>query len=291
MPTQADISARLGESLLRILLFSITDSIVMFDDDGRILLLNSGGEKLFGYSSDEMLGKNFKSLVPLPIQDAHDGHQQLVGTRCDVIAKHKDQSTFRMCLTSTTARSAIELIDQASIQTMRAAAIIKGLRSFVEKRDLTRELSDLGQIVQESLALAFVSAGASGVKVTFKLDRSLRAILVDKIQIQQVLFNLIRNSLEAMLSSERRELTLTTQTWSDSFAEISVEDTGPGLSDEVAKQLFKPFVTSKHSGMGVGLTICQAIVEAHGGRIWPVQSDSSGTIFRFRLPMPKAAGV
>jgi two-component system sensor kinase FixL len=186
-------------------------------------------------------------------------------------------------LTPDRMRTAQDLIEKASAQSLRAAAIVKGLRAFVEKRPLRRESADLGQIVEESLVLAFVKPVSSGVRVTLNLDRGLRLMPVDRVQIQQLLFNLIRNSLEAMQSVQRRELTLATRRVPGNFAEVTVQDSGPGLDETLVKNLFKPFVTSKADGMGVGLVICQSIVEAHGGRIWLAQSDAGGTIFRFRL--------
>jgi two-component system sensor kinase FixL len=182
-------------------------------------------------------------------------------------------------------RAAQDLIVKASAESLRAAAIVKGLRGFVEKREMSREPANLGQIVEESLALAFVSAASAGVKVVLHLDNALPPVLVDRVQIQQLLFNLIRNSLEAMQSSQKCELTLVTRRIPGSLAEVTVQDSGPGLNARVKKDLFKPFTTSKDGGMGVGLTICQTIVEAHGGRIWLAHSGTDGTIFRFSLPL------
>src|SRR6185295_3979145 len=110
-------------------------------------------------------------------------------------------------------------------------------------------------------------------------------VLVDKIQIQQVLINLIRNSVEAMQGVERRELTVATAPADAGFAQVSVLDTGPGLSEDVANRLFTPFVTTKAKGMGIGLTISQSIIEAHGGRIWAEPNAGSGAAFHFLLPI------
>jgi len=117
-----------------------------------------------------------------------------------------------------------------------------------------------------------------------RLDPAARLAIIDKIQIQQVLFNLIRNAIEAMTSSERRELTIATVRRSDAQIEISVSDTGPGLAPEVRSRLFQPFVTTKATGMGVGLSICRSIVEAHGGTLQAEDREDGGTIFRFTVP-------
>ena len=109
--------------------------------------------------------------------------------------------------------------------------------------------------------------------------------MIDRIQIQQVLINLLRNSIEAMVSVEKRELTLETGRDETGFVQVTIRDTGPGLSPEVRSKLFQPFVTTKATGMGIGLTICQSIVEAHGGNICALQDEFSGAGFRIRLPL------
>jgi len=97
--------------------------------------------------------------------------------------------------------------------------------------------------------------------------------------------NLVRNSAEAMGTVENRDLTVSTGPGQPGFANVTIADTGPGLAPGVLSQLFMPFVTTKATGMGIGLTICQAIVEAHGGSIWLVKSSPAGTTFSFSLPL------
>jgi two-component system sensor kinase FixL len=137
-------------------------------------------------------------------------------------------------------------------------------------------------LIEEASALALVGAKEHGVRVRFNFDPSADLVLADKVQIQQVLLNLMRNAIEAMEGGNRRELTVSTARAGE-MAEITVTDTGTGIAEEVASQLFQPFVTSKPQGMGVGLSISRTIVEAHGGQIAAEPNPEGGTIFRFTL--------
>jgi two-component system sensor kinase FixL len=114
---------------------------------------------------------------------------------------------------------------------------------------------------------------------------------VEKIQIQQVLLNLIRNAIEAMQGSERKELEVTTALAADGMVEIRVTDTGCGLAEEIVPRLFQPFVTTKAAGMGVGLSISKRIIEAHGGEMWAEANPEGGTLFRFTLEPESEASV
>jgi two-component system sensor kinase FixL len=170
-----------------------------------------------------------------------------------------------------------------SEQTARAGEIIRRLRSFVAKREPDRAVQELNPAIQESVALGFVGAAQSSVKLRTELDVDVPLVSIDKIQIQQVMINLVRNAVEAMQESSRRSLAISTAR-DDGAALVSVADTGPGLAPEVAASLFQPFVTTKESGLGIGLSICRTIVEAHGGKLWTEPNPGGGTIFRFRLP-------
>ena len=183
---------------------------------------------------------------------------------------------------------AVELIDKAADQTARAGKIIRHLRDFIEKRETVRSREDIGDVTQEAVALAHIAAADLSVNLNLELARDLPPVLIDKVQIQQVLINLMRNAVEAMQSVARRELTVRTGA-RDGMIEVEVSDTGPGLSPEIAARLFQPFVTTKDKGMGIGLTICQSIIEAHNGRLWAEGVAGGGVAFRFTLPA--AAGA
>ena len=131
--------------------------------------------------------------------------------------------------------------------------------------------------------LALVGSRELGIDVDIDLDPAADQVLADRIQIQQVLVNLIRNGIDAMIGSDRRRLRVTSELDRD-MVRICVEDTGSGIDETVAARLFQPFITSKQSGMGVGLSICRTIIEAHGGNIWFEAIPTGGTAFHFTLP-------
>jgi two-component system sensor kinase FixL len=177
-----------------------------------------------------------------------------------------------------------EVLDKAVTQAERAGKIIRRLRDFLERGDTERRLEDINKVVEEATALALVGAKDSGVKVRFGIARTLPPVMIDKIQIQQVVLNLVRNAIEAMEHAARRELAIETGRSDDGEVETVVVDSGPGLSTEVEAQLFQPFVSTKRTGMGLGLSICRTIVEAHGGRLTAGSHSSGGAVFRFTLP-------
>ncbi len=176
-----------------------------------------------------------------------------------------------------------EALDKAADQALRAGQIIRRLRDFVARGETDRKVESLSKLVEEASALALVGAKEQGIRVKLQLDPERDLVLVDKVQIQQVLLNLIRNAVDAMTESQRRELLVSSNAGHDRMVQINVADTGPGIASEIAGQLFQPFVTTKRQGMGVGLSISKTIVDAHGGRIWVGPNPGGGTIFRFTL--------
>ncbi len=174
-------------------------------------------------------------------------------------------------------------LSNAGDQALRAGQIIRRLRDFVSKGEADRRIESLPQLIEEAGALAMVGAKEHGIRVRFDLDPTLDLVLADKVQIQQVILNLMRNSIDAMQDSATRNLRVAAVPAPDDMVEISVADTGPGISPDVADQLFQPFVTTKKQGMGVGLSISRTIIEAHGGRIWVDSNVGGGAVFRFTL--------
>jgi two-component system sensor kinase FixL len=141
----------------------------------------------------------------------------------------------------------------------------------------------VSKLIEEASALALVGAKEEGVKTLLRYASHTDMVLVEKVQIQQVLLNLVRNAMEAMQGYDRKELVVTTSASNNGMIEVSVTDTGHGLSEEIADRLFQPFVTTKPAGMGVGLSISKRIIEAHGGEMWAEPNPGGGTIFRFTL--------
>ena len=176
-----------------------------------------------------------------------------------------------------------EALDECASQSVRAGQIVRRLRDFISRGDTERRIESLQRLITEASALALVGAGDQNVEVDVRLDPVTDRVLVDRIQIQQVLLNLIRNAIEAMADSLVRRLLVYSEREAGGFVRVTVADSGPGLAEDFAERLFEPFRSSKSGGMGLGLSISAAIVEAHGGRIWAEPSKLGGTAFHFTV--------
>lgn len=364
-------AAAARQAHLQSILDTIPDAMVVIDERGAIQSFSTAAERLFGYTGDEVAGKNVKLLMPQPYRNEHDGYlehylrtgeRRIIGIGRIVVGQRKDGSTFpmelavgemrrgdqrfftgfirdlterqqtearlqelqaelvhvsrltamgemasalahelnqplsaianymkggRRLLESGSAESAKllpEAMEKAAEQALRAGQVIRRLRDFVARGESERRVEDLRKLIEEASALALVGAKDRGVRVEYQFDPRFEFVLADKVQIQQVLLNLMRNALEAMESSQKRELIVSTAPAPQNLVAISVSDTGTGISSEVSAQLFQPFVTTKRQGMGVGLSISRTIVEAHGGSIAAQPNPEGGTVFSFTLP-------
>jgi len=365
--------SRHRQAQLQSILDTVPEAMIVIDDRGIMRSFSMTAEQLFGWSANEVIGKNVSILMPTPYRHEHDdylrrylttGERRIIGIGRIVVGERKDGSTFPMELAVGEAQvgtdrfftgfvrdlterrsqerrmhelqselvhvsrltamgemasslahelnqplSAItnylrgagtllkskqvdasrirDVLDRSAEQALRAGDIIKRLREFVAKGETQQTIENPGVLLEEAAALALVGAKEQGVRVTLRCDRDVPDIVVDKVQIQQVALNLIRNAIEAMETVSRRELTIAVKRRKDA-ALFSVTDTGTGIAPEIAQHLFEPFVTSKPNGMGVGLSICRTIIEAHGGRIVADSNKGGGTIFEFTIPLADA---
>jgi two-component system sensor kinase FixL len=187
-------------------------------------------------------------------------------------------------LNDSTRALVVRAANQAEGQAVRAGEIVRRLRDFIARGEADARIEDLDSLIEEAVTLAAPAAGGEQVEVRLNLSPQASQVLADRIQIQQILLNLIRNATEAMGDSPALRIITLSTTAKRGMAEVSVSDSGPGVMPELAKRLFSPFLSTKTAGMGVGLSICRRIVEAHGGRMWLEQSEA-GADFRFTIPL------
>ncbi|GLV30564.1 hypothetical protein TomTYG75_30790 [Sphingobium sp. TomTYG75] len=176
-----------------------------------------------------------------------------------------------------------EAMDESARQALRAGEIIRSLREFIKRGETMRQPESLRELLAEGAALAFIGMDSRGIDMDISVDRRVNNVLVNRVQLQQVIINLIKNAVEAMASSPARILRLSAVPAEDGRVEVIVADSGMGLDPDMSRTLFNPFTTTKPSGMGVGLSISQTIVEGQGGRIWAQPSQWGGTAFHFTL--------
>jgi two-component system sensor kinase FixL len=240
-------------------------------------------------------------LQDLQSELAHVGRVSEMGTLASSLAHELNQPLTAVASYCESARDLLqddpdsetlamirEAMDEAAKQAVRAGQIVRRLRDFMSHGETERRLESLQRLINEANALALVGSREHGIDVQLSLDPDADLVFVDRIQVQQVLVNLIRNAIDAMIDSPMRCLSIRTAHGRGSDVEVTVEDTGSGISETIAPQLFQPFVTSKQNGMGIGLSICRTIVEAHGGRIWFEPGRNDGTAFHFTLPSGEA---
>jgi C4-dicarboxylate-specific signal transduction histidine kinase len=178
----------------------------------------------------------------------------------------------------------LELLDEAASQSRRAAKIITGMKDIAQRDETARTSEDLNETVESAAELAAQSSAVEGLRLELDLAEGLPAIAINKTQIQQVVVNLVRNGAEATAGGTRRDLRVSTRRSGSKGLTVEVSDSGAGLAADVRERLFKPFTTTKTDGMGLGLSICRSIVEAHGGRIRAEEKTTGGTSFSFTLP-------
>jgi two-component system sensor kinase FixL len=258
--------------------------------------VNQDGRKLFTGFVRDLTERQQTDRRLQELQDGllHVSRLRSMGQMAAALAHELNQP---LTATANYVRAALRLIDQAepnlprarqamnlaAEQTLRSGEIIRRLRTFVARGEVARRPESVAKLIEEASALALVGAKDHGIKVLISIDPDLPNAVVDRVQIQQVLLNLIRNAMEAMEGCEVRELSVGSIV-EDGAVLVSVADTGGGIAPEIEARLFQPFVTTKSAGMGIGLSVCRTIVEAHGGRIWVERNAAGGSAFRFTLP-------
>jgi two-component system sensor kinase FixL len=176
-----------------------------------------------------------------------------------------------------------EVLEKVTAQARRAGEIIARVRGYVTRGDASPRQEALSVMFGEAAAVAMAGRGRTDVVLRSDFDPQADQVLADRIQVQQVMLNLMRNAIEAMGQARRRELRIGAQADGEGFVQAYVADTGPGVSDDMAERMFQPFVTTKGNGLGVGLSISRSIIEQHGGKIWAERNADGGATFRFTL--------
>ncbi len=178
-----------------------------------------------------------------------------------------------------------DLVDKAGHQAERAAEIIKRLRRFIRKDEIERRLEPINTAVEEAAALALIGASDRNIELIFSLDDALPPVLMDRIEVQQVVLNILRNAIEAFEGTGERKIRISTRATGPHQVEVDIRDNGPGLAPHVADDPFRPFQTTKADGMGIGLAISHTIIDSHGGQLWAENPPEGGAAFRFTLPV------
>ena len=261
--------------------------------EGRV-----SGQRIFVGIVHDLSDRNAAEarLRELQAEMAHVSRLTAMGQLSSAMAHELNQPLTATSNFLSTARIFLEGLDdlraikadhalaQASEQVQRTGQIIRRLREFVEKRKVSRATEDIGAVVQDAIALALVVSSDVDIRLHTDLRPELPRIWIDRVQIQQVLVNLIRNAIDALRDSPAKELWISTGL-DGANVEVVVADSGPGIPEDVAARLFQPFVTTKSTGMGIGLMVCRSIIDAHEGTLTTRPRPGGGTVFSFRLPV------
>jgi C4-dicarboxylate-specific signal transduction histidine kinase len=238
--------------------------------------LQTGEAELAGYAQASRMGTMAASI-------AHEVNQPLAA-----IVANANAALRWMARTPPGVAEARESLEQIVREGQRAAEVIQSVRSMFKSKELARASVDLNQLIREVLAL--VQGALESVVVCTELDEALIPVTGNRVQLQQVLFNLVTNAIEAMELVADRRVLVKSELESGGGVRVTVEDSGSGIDPKVIDQIFTSFFTTKTDGMGMGLSICQAIIESHGGRLWVSPSATRGAVFRFTLPTGSLGG-
>lgn len=214
---------------------------------------------------------------------AHELNQPLTA-----ILAYADAAQYQLAQENERFEPLRELLHKIVKQGGRARDIVARVRSNLGGTEVRLERQSLTRMFEEAVELSLANAVRDGVVVKYELEPAADQVLADRIEIQQVMVNLIRNAAEAMTGARRREVHIRSRTVEGGMLECEVADCGPGISPDILPNLFQPFATGKANGMGIGLAVSRTIVEAHGGRIWADSAPRQGASFRFTLNRAEA---
>lgn len=359
-----------AHSILKSILTTIPDAMVVIDEAGLVSSFSATAEKMFGYEQSEIIGQNVKILMPEPYRAAHDGYitryiqtdeKRIIGIGRTVVGCKKDGTTFplqlevgeakigderyftgfiidltekkkteaevqslqadlahasRLSAVGTLASALaheinqpltaianylsaardmmdgdltanreffLEALQESVSESLRAGTIVRRLREFVSRGEINRRVLSIAQVVEDATVLGLIGAQEKGVQFSIDIAPDTNHVFVDRVQIQQVMVNLMRNAIEAMADSAQKRLHIAVTSIDDERVEIALSDTGTGIDQELGDRIFDPFASTKGTGMGLGLSICRTIIEAHGGTIRAEPNPDGGTIFQVTL--------
>lgn len=236
-----------------------------------------------------------RRVADLQAELAHASRVTAMGTLASVLAHELNQPLTAIAAYMEAGRDLLDrdgAVDRALLreamadsadQALRAGAIIRTLREFIRQGETVRVPHGLRDLLAEGVALAFIGIDSRGIDMDIRVEPGVRTVLADRVQLQQVIINLVRNAVDAMQGQPARILRLSAAPTGDGRVEMVIADSGPGLDPDMSRTLFTPFNTTKAQGMGLGLSISQTIVEGHGGRIWATNSQWGGAAFHFTL--------
>jgi signal transduction histidine kinase len=210
---------------------------------------------------------------------AHEINQPLAAIVADA-----DAARSWLARTEPDINEACAALDSIETACRRAADIITSLREMFKKEAQARLPTDINKLISTVLAIVRSELQKHRVELSTQLDGSLPSLKGDRVQLQQVVLNLVMNAIEAMQSVEPRMLSIRSCVRKPNFVHVSIEDTGTGVDPSKKEQIFKPMFTTKERGMGIGLSICRSIIESHEGRIWVTRGIERGSVFQFELP-------
>lgn len=368
---EREMALRGREAQLRSILDTVPDPLVVTDEAGTIRQFSAAAQALWGYSPEEIIGRDYRLLSPkedfeenaaklalyvesngvisetiTAVGEAKDGRRFPVELRVGLarvdgkllitifardmtkqLASEERLSELSSELAHVSRLSAMselaanlahelnqplsaaanflaagqmliergedvervgELLGMANEQTLRAGEIIRRLRAFMARGEVELRPESVEQTVRDAAELGLVGTGPLHIRVDFKFDREVGRMLADRIQVQQVLVNLLRNSVDALRSTQSasRQIIVSARKVSENMVEIEIADTGPGMPESVLQQLFSRFSTTKgeRGGMGIGLSISKRIIKAHGGELKAENRLEGGASFRFTIP-------